>query len=511
MKSGSHDRLINDDSNAVHPLSKGLLTMKMVPFAEPASPGTVSARQFFTNPSSKEGVGGFTQGVAPSLGRTPTSSLTSNDQASGFSSRSTFAHHPTSSGGADSFSTPKPSYPFATRSAFETAPAVSERAGSAALSSKAESEGFAQLQQPPQQYPISTQASQGSVDTNAGGGAPAASSGFSSGLPAALSPEGSYQATASAQDLPESAAELVQGSGHLSSGPNGTEQAPSSVAVDTVPLDATLSSLPPSASWGAAPSPAVPAEPALPAVYSSDGYQAQGTQSEAFSSHDNQQTSFPPLTGSTSSSLIDHASSYNTSHDHHVGAMSSAGAGLTDVPSFGEGISELPSQPHGSSDLPLAYSEGQLPAGTEAQFQPLRQGATQLPSRNEEEQFQPLTQGASQLSIGHEDQFQQGSSVLPLGSTGSGFSQDEQLLSGDDGQVPLGSEGQFPQQGRAGVGSYEGAHRPLHRQLSAQAESLLRQSSTMTGDSLCVTTVLTCLLHISLWCKHICCHVRPAD
>ena len=222
--------------------------------AEPISPslssrgsGSVAGRKFFTGASFNDGQGGFTQGIGPAQGRAASSSLASNQGGSLFADGAT---HDTQG---------------------------AQPAGSRALG-----EEYSYLQ--------STQALQGSMDPNrdlAVGSIGSISnqseltnraSGMSHTQP--LSPEG----------VPDSAAELAQPADSTAGTPAGTD---------------AMSSLPPSASWGAGPDPsptpppipAVPQQPADPlASEHSFGGVAETMPEHSSSTHYGAQSAHSPLT-----------------------------------------------------------------------------------------------------------------------------------------------------------------------------------------------------------------------
>lgn len=216
--------------------------------ADPISPslssrgsGSAAGRKFFTGTSFNDGQGGFTQGIGPAQGRAASSSLASNQGGSPF---------------ADS--------------------ATHETQGIQSVGSRALGEEDSYLQ--------STQASQGSMDTNRD--LAVGSIGNQSELTNRASGM-SHTQPLSPDEVPDSAAELAQPADSTAGMPAGT---------------AAMSSLPPSASWGAAPdssptpapTPAVTQQPAdtptnehsvggitetMPEHFSSTHYAAQSAHS----------------------------------------------------------------------------------------------------------------------------------------------------------------------------------------------------------------------------------------
>lgn len=172
--------------------------------ADPISPdlssrgsGSAAGRKFFTGASFNEGQGGFTQGIGPAQGRAASSSLASNQGGS-----------PVADGAAHDTQGIQP-------------------AGSRALGEE-------------DSYLQSTQASQGSMDPNRD---------LTVGSIGSISNQSeltnrasgmSHTQPLSQEEVPDSAGELAQPADSTAGMPAGT---------------AAMSSLPPSASWGAAPDP----------------------------------------------------------------------------------------------------------------------------------------------------------------------------------------------------------------------------------------------------------------
>ena len=455
--------------------------------ADPASPRSAAARKFFTDPSSTNE--GFTRGVPPSLGRTSTSNAVSNDQSTGFSTHARqpsagamsaqesgplsndqsisivpdSTHTPYSSAtaaGADSAAGLGSS--FQTSGTFE--PVQSQTASSRAVPDQSEgfghvtagqqypisnqasqgsidtntssrllpegSQGFGHAAQD-QQYPISTQASQGSIDTSAGAGVPYVGTGgqFQGQSGFGSSTEAGTHARGLSQDLPGSAAGLVQADGsrnEFSAGPGattGTHTAQPAAITTAAPL----SSLPPSASWGQAsfsPAPEVHETSAVyePAVHAeATRFESQGSQPYSDVATDNAMAtqgsmeSQSMLQGPNFSQAQHEPSATHIDTDNYGGAEQqrlNEGSddqfqNLPDVPSFSEGIMDLPSEARGTQGIAPSQGTSQMPMSGQGGFY---QGGTESPSQR-------------------------------------------------------------------------AAFRPLHRQLSAQAESLLRQSSSLTGVS----------------------------
>lgn len=299
------------------------------------------------------------------------------------------------------------------------------------------SEGFGRVAQD-QQDPISTQASQGSIDTNAGarvlyagaGGRFGGQSGFGgqfggqSGFGSTT--EAGTHARGLSQDLPGSAAGLVQAdeSGDFEAGP-GTSTGTYTAEAAAVTTAAPLSSLPPSASWGQAsftPAPEVHEMPAVvePAVHAEDTrFETQRSQPYSDVATDNAMATESPMEGQ---SAFQGSNLSQAQHDFSAPYASRTHHADADQERFDESSGDR------SQTLP------DVPSFSE--------GITDLPSEGQGTQGAVVDQGAS--------------------------------------HVPLRNEGGF-HQGNVGSPSHGAASRPLHRQLSAQAESLLRQSSTLTG------------------------------
>ena len=276
-----------------------------------------------------------------------------------------------------------------------------------------------------QQFPFSTQASQGSIDTNVGSGAPTNAGGQFEGQSAFddISQTGSHTQSLS-QDLPNSAAGFVEASSVESTFPRGDGASTGAFSAETTPVITAqpLSSARPSDNWGTAPAfaPEVHAEPAVyavpaiaqPAVHAeSAGYESQRSQ---------------PYSDAVT------ASDSATAHDQT--AFGDRNVGHTQHDSFASGV------------------DGTF--GTEQQ-----QGFDD--SLND--RFQKLQDVPSFSDLPSERQGMQGTAP-------------QEAI----GQMPLSNEGFY--QGSSEGSSQGQAFRPLHRQLSAQAESLLRQSSTLTGE-----------------------------
>ena len=406
--------------------------------------------------------------------------MTSNEQSTGFTSAGTHAHYPAATtaeaatGQGSGVLEDDSSTGFGSHSTYAPQSAVTTAGGESAAGkdnsflgssstfepvssptrSLPQSEGFGGLTQE-QQYPISTQASQGSIDTNAGAGVPYSSAGgqyggqqfpFStqasqgsidinagSGAPTSaggqfggqfggqsgfddISQTGSHTQSLS-QDLPNSAAGFAEASSVESTFPSGGGASTGAFSAETAPVITAqpLSSARPSDNWGTPPAfaPEVHAEPAMyavpaaaqPAVHAeSAGYESQRSQpySDAITAHDQ--------------TAIRGADEGQTQHDSFASGTDGV-FGTEQQQGFDDSLNDrfqkLPDVPS-FSDLP---SERQGMQGT-----------------------------ASQETIG---------------------------------QTPLSHEGFY--QGSSEGSSQGQAFRPLHRQLSAQAESLLRQSSTLTG------------------------------
>lgn len=370
------------------------------------------------------------------------STFLGNNQSAGFAPQTTEAFSGTAAG-AEPGTTP--------RSGLSSSTGFDQPVSSPTGSSQAvptTTEGFGHVTQD-QQYPMSTQASQGSIDTYAGTEVAAVSArGQFGGQRAFDRTAGTNDhARGMSQDLAGSAAGLVQADEAVADFSSGTDATTGSFAVEASPVTIAepLTSVPPSASWGAAPStPApevdavpTPHEPAVHAVPEFESQRSQPQSDVAVASGFSTATELPAEQQSVyQDSKVDQtqhdafgASGTETDHAQQQQSddnFDDRAQKLPDVPSFSEGISDLPSEGQGGQGTPSYSSTTQMPMSSEAGFY-------------------------------------QGNSEVP---------------------------------------SHGPAFRPLHRQLSAQAESLLRQSSTMTGEScaqrICTLQTVTVLIHAPL-------------